>query len=61
MTDHTEPQEEDPTVELEITYDFSEQRDEPIVLTPEPSPGHPPTILMRSEPLMTSRYRRLTT
>ncbi|MFI1169304.1 hypothetical protein ACH4UM_38535 [Streptomyces sp. NPDC020801] len=52
-------EEEDTAVEF--TFDFTEQRDEPIVLAPEPSPGHPPTILARSEPLLTSRFRRLTT
>lgn len=45
----------------EFTFDFTEQRDEPIELPLQNGPTHPPTILARSEPLLTSRFRRLTT
>ncbi|MFD6876971.1 MULTISPECIES: hypothetical protein [unclassified Streptomyces] len=49
------PDEEEITVEF--TYDFTERPDEPIEL-PAAGPGHPPTILARSEPLMPTRYGR---
>lgn len=52
-------EEEDTDVELEITFDFTEQRDEPFELLPTAGPGHPPTILARSEELMPIRYRRI--
>lgn len=51
------PAEEEDTVE--VTFDFTEQQDDPIELLPEAGPGHPPLILARSEPLMTTRFRRL--
>ncbi|GGZ22106.1 hypothetical protein GCM10010300_77300 [Streptomyces olivaceoviridis] len=44
---------------VEITFDFTEQRDEPIELLPKPGPGHPPTILIQSE-VMTARWHELT-
>lgn len=46
-------------METEYVFDFTEQRDEPIVLLPMAGPGHPPTILARSEDLMPIRYRRI--
>lgn len=44
---------------VEFTFDFTEKRDDPIELLPEPGPEHPPTILARSEPLMPMRFRRI--
>ncbi|MFD9289599.1 hypothetical protein ACFWBV_15175 [Streptomyces sp. NPDC060030] len=44
---------------MEFTFDFTEQPDEPIEL-PAAGPGHPPTILARSEPLLPTRYGRTT-
>ncbi|MFJ4329115.1 hypothetical protein ACIP3A_39230 [Streptomyces tricolor] len=52
-------EEEDTTVELEITFDFTEQQAEPIELPPEAGADRPPLILARSEPLMPIRYRPL--
>ncbi|MCY0946993.1 hypothetical protein [Streptomyces antarcticus] len=40
-----------------FTFDFTEQPAEPIEL-PAAGPGHPPTILARSEPLLPTRYGR---
>ncbi|MFD8621437.1 hypothetical protein [Streptomyces sp. NPDC059513] len=53
MTDHVEEEES----VVEFTFDFTEQPTEPIEL-PSVGPGHPPTILARSEPLLSSRYGR---
>ncbi|MEV7160264.1 hypothetical protein AB0N77_37600 [Streptomyces misionensis] len=50
-------EEEDTTVE--VTFDFTEQKAEPIVLLPEAGADRPPLILARSEPLMPIRYRPL--
>ncbi|MEU6482041.1 hypothetical protein ABZ858_35245 [Streptomyces sp. NPDC047017] len=52
-------EEEDTTVELEITFDFTEQRPEPIELLPEAGADRPPLILARNERLMPVRYRPL--
>ncbi|MFI9176128.1 hypothetical protein [Streptomyces lincolnensis] len=54
-------QEEDSHMETDYTFDFTHQDSEPVPLFPEPAPGHPPTILARSEPLLTSRFRQVTT
>ncbi|MEE6269152.1 hypothetical protein V2E29_26390 [Streptomyces diastatochromogenes] len=53
---HDPAEREDTTVE-EFTFDFTEQRDEPIVLLPETGPTRPPLILSRSERLMPIRYQ----
>ncbi|MFB7258095.1 MULTISPECIES: hypothetical protein [Streptomyces] len=42
---------------VEFTFDFTERPAEPIEL-PAAEPGHPPTILSRSEPLLPTRYGR---
>ncbi|MFE1198487.1 hypothetical protein ACFW6E_38045 [Streptomyces olivaceoviridis] len=52
-------EEEDTTVDVDFTFDFTEQQDEPIELLPQAGPGHPPLILARSQPLMGMRFRRL--
>ncbi|MGW2331665.1 hypothetical protein ACWC5C_38775 [Streptomyces sp. NPDC001700] len=49
------PEEEESTVEF--TFDFTEQKNDPVELLPEAGPEHPPTILDRSEPLMPMRYQ----
>lgn len=54
---HGPAEEENTTVEA--TFDFTEQKDEPIVLLPEAGTDRPPLILARSEPLMPIRYRPL--
>ncbi|MFI9080957.1 hypothetical protein ACIGW8_31565 [Streptomyces sioyaensis] len=42
---------------MEFTFDFTEQRHEPIELLPGAGPEYPPMILARGEPLMPIRYR----
>lgn len=55
MSAPAEPEDND----VDITFDFTEQRDEPFELLPTVGPQHPPTILLRSEPLMPMRFGRI--
>ncbi|MFD8288045.1 hypothetical protein ACFV2B_07395 [Streptomyces lavendulae] len=48
---------EDEQITVEFTFDFTAWQAEPIEL-PAAGPGHLPTILSRSEPLLPSRYGR---
>ncbi|MGA5363949.1 hypothetical protein [Streptomyces purpurascens] len=44
---------------VDFTFDFTEQRDEPIELPLADGPTHPPTILLRVQ-VMPSRWHALT-
>ncbi|MFD9114778.1 MULTISPECIES: hypothetical protein [Streptomyces] len=44
---------------VDFTFDFTEQRDEPIELPLADGPTHPPTILLRGQ-VMASRWHTLT-
>ncbi|MFF5147866.1 hypothetical protein ACFY6U_50560 [Streptomyces sp. NPDC013157] len=58
MSAPAEPEDND-VDDVDIAFDFTEQRDEPFELLPVAGPGHPPTILLRSEPLMPMRFGRI--
>ncbi|MEV7980844.1 hypothetical protein [Streptomyces sp. NPDC086519] len=45
--------------DVDITFDFTEHPDEPFELLSTAGPQHPPTILLRSEPLMPMRFGRI--
>lgn len=53
-----QPDEEEDTVDVDFEVDFTHLRPEPVPLVTTPGPGHPPTILARSEPLLSIRYGR---
>lgn len=40
--------------------DFTHQGGDPLPLLSAPGPGHPPTILLRYEALLPTRWRQLT-
>ncbi|WP_327180341.1 hypothetical protein OG599_34725 (plasmid) [Streptomyces sp. NBC_01335] len=40
--------------------DFTHQGGDPVPLLPAPGSGHPPTILLRYEALLPTRWRQLT-
>jgi hypothetical protein len=57
--ENTTVEEQNTETDSEFAFDFTEQQTEPVELLPEAEAERPPTILARSEPLMTTRYRRL--
>ncbi|MFJ3630358.1 hypothetical protein ACIPQ3_30140 [Streptomyces albidoflavus] len=59
MTHRPEHEEED-TVETDFEVDFTHLGTEPVALLPKAGPQHPPTILLRRDTLLPTRWRQLT-
>lgn len=45
---------------MDIDFDFTHQSPEPVPLLPLAGPEHPPTILLRHEALLPTRWSQLT-
>ncbi|NED07578.1 hypothetical protein G3I55_38775 [Streptomyces sp. SID6648] len=48
------------TVSTDFEFDFTHLGTEPVALLPKAGPGHPPTILLRRDELLPTRWRQLT-
>lgn len=59
MTHRPEHEEED-TVDTDFEFDFTHLGTEPVALPPKAGPEHPPTILLRRDALLPTRWRQLT-
>jgi hypothetical protein len=59
MTGRPDEEEED-AVNTDFEFDFTHLGTEPIPLLPKAGPGHPPTILLRRDALLPTRWRQLT-
>ncbi|MEU3226786.1 hypothetical protein ABZ695_27000 [Streptomyces sp. NPDC006976] len=59
MTHQPDDKKED-TVNTDFEFDFTHLGNEPVTLLPEAGPGHPPTILLRKDALLPTRWRQLT-
>ena len=57
---HRPDNEEEDTVDTDIEFDFTHLGTEPVPLLPKAGPEHPPTILLRRDELLPTRWRHLT-
>ncbi|WP_329169418.1 hypothetical protein OG709_35780 (plasmid) [Streptomyces sp. NBC_01267] len=57
---HRPEEEEEGTVGTDVEFDFTHLGTEPVALLPLVGPEHPPTILLRRDALLPTRWRQLT-
>ncbi|MEV8529203.1 hypothetical protein AB0451_34530 [Streptomyces sp. NPDC052000] len=48
------------TVDTDFEFDFTHLSTEPVALLPSAGSEHPPTILLRGDALLPTRWRQLT-